>query len=152
MLEFRNVISTCELKDLGFRGPRYTWCNKRDNSTVVLERLDRFMGNLCWCNMFERATIFHGFSSYSNHLPLGLDVMGAHLRKRRPKPFRFEAMWVVEEDCTQIIQNTLNQQSNQTCLQDIMSNIAGCASKLQRWNKAKFGKVQFNLQQARQNL
>lgn len=35
--------------DLVFIGQRFTWSNKYENkSTIIMERLDRFLGNLAW--------------------------------------------------------------------------------------------------------
>lgn len=45
MLDFREVLTDCALMDLGFRGPKYTWCNKREGTNSISERLDRFMAN-----------------------------------------------------------------------------------------------------------
>ncbi|KAG7980662.1 hypothetical protein I3843_05G193400 [Carya illinoinensis] len=85
MLDFCELLSYCNLKDLGFSGLRYTWCSKREFLALVSKRLERFLGNLSWCNMFERATIFHGFSSYLDHLLLWVDILGVQPRRRRPK-------------------------------------------------------------------
>ncbi|KAF5480159.1 hypothetical protein F2P56_000925 [Juglans regia] len=93
MLDFYQLLSDSNLKDIGFSSQRYTWCNKREDSALVSERLNKFLGNLSWCNMFGRAAIFHGFSSSSDHLPLWVDIRGVQPRRRRPKPFRFKAMW-----------------------------------------------------------
>ncbi|KAK2659344.1 hypothetical protein Ddye_005877 [Dipteronia dyeriana] len=37
---FRAVIDECGLQDIGFMGPSFTWCNKREGSTMFQERLD----------------------------------------------------------------------------------------------------------------
>ena len=42
---FHNYLDACNLLDLGFNGPRFTWTNKRDQG-LVMERLDRFFCNL----------------------------------------------------------------------------------------------------------
>lgn len=37
---FKNTINSCNLIDLGFNGPKFTWINKRKNNPIS-ERLDR---------------------------------------------------------------------------------------------------------------
>ncbi|KAF4404826.1 hypothetical protein G4B88_006212 [Cannabis sativa] len=37
---FRNAISKCGLDDMGFEGPRFTWCNKHKDGSFLQERLD----------------------------------------------------------------------------------------------------------------
>lgn len=149
MLDFCELLVDCQLKDLGFSGPRYTWCNKRGDSAMISERLIGFWG-ICLGVTCMREPLFC-MESYSDHLPIWLDVMGVINRRRRPKPFRFEAMWLGEEDCAQIVKYSWRQSVSHNCLQGVMLSIYGCSSKLQLWNKVKFGKVQVNLQEARQS-
>lgn len=42
MEDFRDVLQDCDLTDLGFKGPQFTWWNGRDNSNSISERLDHF--------------------------------------------------------------------------------------------------------------
>ena len=41
-LMFKECLDACNMVDLGFSGPRYTWSNLREVSRLILERLDRF--------------------------------------------------------------------------------------------------------------
>lgn len=45
MGEFKDMINQCALRDLGFKGPQYTWCNGREGVQCISERLDRFLAN-----------------------------------------------------------------------------------------------------------
>ncbi|XP_074296998.1 uncharacterized protein LOC141627667 [Silene latifolia] len=36
------------LMDIPFKGPRFTWCNKREDHSIVLERLDKGYGSWDW--------------------------------------------------------------------------------------------------------
>lgn len=38
---FWSCINNCNLFDLGFKGSKYTWSNKRTRNDLILERLDR---------------------------------------------------------------------------------------------------------------
>ncbi|CAI9771184.1 unnamed protein product [Fraxinus pennsylvanica] len=46
------MFSDCELRNLGFKGPQYTWHKGRHKSTQIFERLDRFTANTPWCQLF----------------------------------------------------------------------------------------------------
>jgi endonuclease/exonuclease/phosphatase family metal-dependent hydrolase len=48
MVVFRDTLFSCQLNDLGFIGPKYTWTNGRDNEEFTVERLDRALGNFEW--------------------------------------------------------------------------------------------------------
>nr|POE60896.1 hypothetical protein CFP56_31321 [Quercus suber] len=41
---FNDLLTNCNLMDLGYCGPRFTWTNKRDNG-LVMKRLDRALAN-----------------------------------------------------------------------------------------------------------
>ncbi|KAG2668449.1 hypothetical protein I3760_15G161300 [Carya illinoinensis] len=104
MLAFKDILSDCVLMDLGFRGPKFTWSNKRDGRCIS-ERLDRFLANYNWTQIFPQVVVTHGIATYSDHLPLWINTEG-ELVEGKKKPFRFEAMWVSEDKCTQIIEES----------------------------------------------
>jgi hypothetical protein len=48
MIAFQQTLEFCELSDLGFNGPRFTWTNCREESDFTKVRLDRGVANLAW--------------------------------------------------------------------------------------------------------
>lgn len=71
---FNKNLDYYNLIDLGFKGPKFTWTNNRRNSNLVMERLDRFLANPNWLNMFPKASVEHLTKTYSDHCPLILDT------------------------------------------------------------------------------
>lgn len=45
MNDFLEVLETFELKDLGYEGSSFTWCNDHYGDGRIFERLDRFLAN-----------------------------------------------------------------------------------------------------------
>lgn len=45
--DFQDIVNYCELIDMGYKGSRYTWLNKRykRKNSLILERLDCFLAN-----------------------------------------------------------------------------------------------------------
>lgn len=74
ILSFNKTISNCNLIDLGFNGPKFTWTNSRNKSKLILERLDRFMANPDWLKFYPKAVVYHLSRTYSDHCPLILDT------------------------------------------------------------------------------
>lgn len=47
MRDFDNIVQYCSLSDLGYQGPKFTWCNKRDEG-IICKKLDRILVNEAW--------------------------------------------------------------------------------------------------------
>lgn len=90
--EFQEVLNDCELRDLGFKGNPFTWCNNREGDQRVLEWLDRFLTNFLWCSVFPNGGVNHSFAAYSDHYLVVLDTEKFVHRGKSFKPFRFEAI------------------------------------------------------------
>jgi hypothetical protein len=91
MNNFRMALEDCDLSDLEFSGPRYTWCNSRSDGNFTQERLDRAVANSDWCSHFQHVevhvltahTLDHNpiLISYSE-LPLVPDFIAAVLNSK----------------------------------------------------------------------
>lgn len=67
---FAHMIEECELHDLGFSRPRFTWCNLRKGPERVQERLDRALENDKWLLKYQDNQVIHLPRSRSNHNPI----------------------------------------------------------------------------------
>ena len=70
MEEFEAALEECHLIDLGFRGYKFTWNNKRPGAANTRERLDRAVANKEWLDKFSVSSVSHIFSHASDHMPL----------------------------------------------------------------------------------
>lgn len=86
MARFQNCLDCCQLMDIGFHGPRFTW-EGRD----IRERLDRGICNVEWRTKFFEAAIFHLPCLKSDHRPLLLSTKPNQEISRVQRPFRFMA-------------------------------------------------------------
>lgn len=44
MRDFQEMAQHCSLVDMGWQGPRFTWCNKREDG-VICKKLDRVLND-----------------------------------------------------------------------------------------------------------
>lgn len=149
MVDFREALDDCNLKDLGFRGYKYTWSNKRLDGGFVEARLDRFVANDPWKIQYPEAAVSHLTASESDHLPILLSFQ----RKAVRSPsnfinFRFEAMWTRHEDCIGIIEGAWKkdhsvEEGESLCEKKLNS----CKHDLREWNWNVFGHVQREIRQ-----
>lgn len=101
MMDFREVLSHCDLHDIGFLGRPWTYDNGQRGDRNVKVRLDRAVASPSWSNHFSEAKLLHLVSPRSDHCPILLC-----LTKRSSTPtnvFRYEIMWEREESLSEVI-------------------------------------------------
>lgn len=88
--DFRSLLCRKGIIDLGFGGPKFTWCNNRQSGARVWEWIDRVFGFDLWLNMFPEASLMYLSRFASDHHPILLSLNGnLHIHKAL---FRFEKM------------------------------------------------------------
>jgi exonuclease III len=97
---FRNILSICDLQDLGYTGNKYTWTNKHQGDSLIFARLDRFIATTEWKNRFPYHINHHLLRYKSDHNPIMLDFSSNVQNKvdSRPRLKRFEQVWTREEN------------------------------------------------------
>ena len=46
---FKECLDKCNMIDIGFGGPCFTWTNRREVQALIQERIDRYFVNPNWC-------------------------------------------------------------------------------------------------------
>ncbi|GLT49927.1 hypothetical protein SLA2020_234510 [Shorea laevis] len=99
---YTECMSYCNLMDLGFNGPKFTWVNNRNANQLIWERLDRAWGNPAWRIKFPEATIFHLPRLSSNHCPIMVSLHPT-VPTLGDKPFRLEKFWLDHESFKELV-------------------------------------------------
>ena len=92
-LFFKDCLDYCNMIDMGFTGPQFTWTNRRNINTLVQERIDRFFANPSWCAAHPDAKVTHLTRCVSDHCPVLLEPNSSN-GIRLPRPFRFQSFWL----------------------------------------------------------
>ena len=131
---FRNCIDSCRLIDMGFNSPRFTWTNKRDND-LVMERLDRFLCNPEWQQMFEEANVLHLPRTSSDHCPI---LLNSYPKPHSfgCRPFHLEAMWFSDPSFPTLVKDSwsLFPHNVSLALEDFTHRVSS-------WNKHHFENI-----------
>ena len=69
---FRRVVNGCGFIDLGYEGPKFTWCNQRSVGERIRLRLDRVLATTDWKDHYRDARVLHVADSTSDHCALVL--------------------------------------------------------------------------------
>ncbi|GMI64317.1 hypothetical protein HRI_000101000 [Hibiscus trionum] len=107
MAAFRDVLDDCELSDLGFSDPWYTWERGRLPENNVRERLDSSAANPSWWSLFPGHSVSHQTHTISDHCPLLIDS-GGHIFQGHMSSyasFKFDANWILDSKVEQLIKS-----------------------------------------------
>ena len=128
---FQELLDDCGLDDLGFDGPPFTWCNKREGLALIQERLDRCVGNLDWKMLFPLFKVSHlDYWRFDHRLVLLECKEDAVVVKevKRGRRFRFEECWVDNDECRNIISEVWRDKRGTSVLFGVLDNIQNCGS------------------------
>nr|XP_023879274.1 uncharacterized protein LOC111991717 [Quercus suber] len=152
MEAFRNALDNCDLRDLGFVGQRFTWCNGRFGDQRTLVRLDRMVANNRWTALFQQAKVCHRSMSSSDHCLLAL-YLAPQLRRRRGKAqFRFESMWARDVGCRDVVEMAWSVDSTVGDCYSTQDRIRNCQHQLQWWGKNVFGNLKKQINEKQTSL
>ena len=153
MQSFSDCLDFCGLKDLGFSGLPFTWCNRRFDGNVVWVQLDRAVASLEWVLKFPAVRLYHLSGLSSDHKPIWLCSDDIRKRFFRPnKPFGFEAMWIKDDRCERAIHEAWDKFSTADLIGNILLKVSNYQTHLSEWNKKVFGNVQRTLEKKRREL
>ena len=135
----------CGLKDLGFNGFPFTWCNWRPGYQNTWIQLDR-VATIDWILRFPTSRIHHLDAFHSDHKPIILISDSEDKRfYRKGRPFRFEAMWLKDKTCEGVIKESWSGCPGLSPLRMVPIKLTTCQDNLLRWNREVFGHVRLTL-------
>ncbi|XP_062145430.1 uncharacterized protein LOC133852683 [Alnus glutinosa] len=102
----RNTLEFCGLSDLGYKGPRFTWCNNRSDDSFTKERLNRALANVDWCFHYQQVMVQVLAAQSTDHHPI-LFVFQDINDKSTPyrRGFKFEAGWLKDPEFLELIRD-----------------------------------------------
>lgn len=151
---FKGALENCELHDLGFIGDVFTWRNKQTNGcTHIRKRLDRAVANAEWRMKFSLVQVRNGDPYHSDHRPVIINTEPAEGRRLDgvgDGVFRFEAHWLQEESCRQVVQEAWT--ASEGSGGDLGEKIRGVAAGLKDWSVNVLGDLEKRLKKAKKEL
>jgi hypothetical protein len=154
MEEFRNALANCQLCDLGFNGPKYTWNNGREGATFTKERLDRAVANSEWRMMFENVKVQVMARRSSDHHPLLLNFNDNNNVVRGKKGmFRMDANWAKRADFVETIKKTwAGGGDRKDPWRNLKGKMAKCQKTIKVWVRKAIQNAEIQIQEKSQEL
>jgi hypothetical protein len=90
MAAFRDCLDDCGLTDLGFKGYKFTWNNKREGPENVQCRLDRGTATASFLELFPFTSVEHIATEESDHMAVLIKVRDAQADAIVPRPRGFK--------------------------------------------------------------
>jgi hypothetical protein len=141
--DFQVTLEKCELSDIGFIGPKFTWSNSRENQVFIKERLDRGVVNSGWREIFPKAELFVEASTISDHAVLEVCLQGNKHFRRKEKKFRYEASWNLVKDYHDIILRAWNHEDAMTGRWvKVNQKLTNCQRGILEWRNTERGSQQ----------
>ena len=144
-----SVMDYSSLEDLHFQGHPYTWTNNQRGDDNLQERLDRFLANEQWKEVYGSSYVIHLEKRRSDHLPILLSMrtsMNEGQKKRYKKLFRFEEMWTREDECGDVIAAAWEKGEGVT------GNLGRTKNELRKWSQTRFGDFAKEMRACRQQM
>jgi len=131
---FKDCLDSCDMVDLGFQGPRFTWDNKREVGHFIQERLDRGFTNSKWRGMYLEAAIHHFARTHSDHYPVLLKLED-HGPSNLSRPFHFQPMWMSHPLFPCVVTNSWIEND------PLKLNVEKFIADVKIWNREVFGDI-----------
>jgi hypothetical protein len=154
MRAFKAALEDGGLSDLGFSGPKFTWCNGRSGEEYTRERLDRALANQVWTALYNvvEVNVLPRYSS--DHHPLLVDFSHTQdVRWEKSTMFKYEASWAKQKGHQEVIKKVWRvKQRHINPWENIQSNLSGCRRSLKQWLRKQGNSVEEKIQKLEEDL
>ncbi|KAM3360473.1 putative protein isoform X2 [Capsicum galapagoense] len=137
--DFSSCMNACEVSNLGFIGPKFTWCNNRISKERIWKRLDRVFINDEWAILFQTNIVRHLPRVGSDHRPLLVKCYDSS--QCGIKYFKFLNFWVDQPSFRQLVEDTWNVHIARNAQWILQQKLKILNKKLSHWSRNVDGNV-----------
>ncbi|KAL0917907.1 hypothetical protein M5K25_013013 [Dendrobium thyrsiflorum] len=134
-LFFISHLSVSSFHEVGFIGPRFTWCNNKVGGARILERLDRCYLNSSAIGSSQLMVVHHLARIASNHCPIMINLLNQMPKVK--KVIRFEDIWASYHASVAIVSKAWNRKAFGSYSDILNTKFKRSFKSLYFWSKAK---------------
>ncbi|XP_075102346.1 uncharacterized protein LOC142177465 [Nicotiana tabacum] len=124
-------MDNCEVKDLGYVGPKFTWCNNWEARRRIWKRLDRVFVNDLWCQTMQNNVVKHLPRTGSDHRPLLLKCYNKN--NNSIKYFKFLDFWTEQPSFMNLVEDVWNSNISGNALWILQQKLKKLSKRLTQW-------------------
>ncbi|XP_074265645.1 uncharacterized protein LOC141588088 [Silene latifolia] len=139
MEPFRRCVEDCEVVDIAATGSLYTWNNKQRPEERIYSRIDRFLVNREWCDLYP--------DTYAHFLPEGLFdhspcLIRSSTNGRGKSSFKYLNMWGSSKEFVNTVRKHWDRGIDGTPLFRLTTNLKGLKAGLCQLNRDDFSDIE----------
>ncbi|KAK9741666.1 hypothetical protein RND81_03G120700 [Saponaria officinalis] len=135
-------------REIPYEGYMYTYDNGHEGAANRQSRLDRALVTESWLDIYPYSKLINSDREWSDHAPVIVYLeKDSGAGQKRTSLFRFEQIWVGEEECEEFIKHAWECGD-----EDVATSISQCAMQLRKWKGASIGKITKAIHQRRRRL
>ncbi|XP_074278267.1 uncharacterized protein LOC141601860 [Silene latifolia] len=137
--DFRACVQYCGLTDIKAQGAFYTWNNKHEPQSRTFSRIDRFLINSDWMDLYPNA--------YAHFLPEGLfdhNPCVSFRRQVRIRPkghFRYYNIWSLVDGFHTVVQQAWSRPVRGTFMYQLVCKVRNLKQNLRVLNRSNFSDI-----------
>ncbi|PKU81820.1 hypothetical protein MA16_Dca003836 [Dendrobium catenatum] len=131
----KGFMMNADFHDIGFMGPRFTWCNNKEGNSRIWERLDRCLANSIAIQKIPVAVTRHLMRLASDHCPIVLKM--DEKVQFKSKNIRFEDTWRSYPASKSIVFHSWNKKDSGDETVILQKKLSRTLKALFFWNKNK---------------
>ncbi|XP_074305979.1 uncharacterized protein LOC141641207 [Silene latifolia] len=138
--DFRERVQYCGVTDIKGQGAFYTWNNKHEASSRLFSRIDRFLVNSDWMDLYPHAFAHFLREGLFDHNPCV--CYRRVIRNQTKGHFRYHNMWSLDPWFKEIVQSSSKETVYVTPMFKLTSKLRNFKKPLKELNRNKFSDIE----------
>ncbi|XP_074301577.1 uncharacterized protein LOC141632979 [Silene latifolia] len=147
MNQFRDAVNDCGLRDIAWEGYNFSFDDGQCNEANHQSMLDQALCMESWLELFPFARLYYIAREWSDHAAIKLILNMREHGEGGRRRFRFEQVWVGEEECGEAIARGTARWGGY-----LVRLIEECSKELRAWKGTNINNINRDIYRKRKQL